>query len=107
ALRSLCRGGNLLEPVGGAWPVRNHVPIARTGKSSDQRSQARAGRGRGALLLTVACRDSGCLQRAVGWWLGHGRWRSFPPSLQKGGGLRPLLGVGSPKHLRVGHVSVV
>src|SRR5215468_3885986 len=28
ALRSLCRGGNLLEPVAGAWSVRSHVPIA-------------------------------------------------------------------------------
>jgi hypothetical protein len=29
--------------------------------------------------------------------------RAFRPSLQKGGGLRPLLGVGSRKHLRVGN----
>src|SRR5262249_8302837 len=89
------------------------------GKSSDQRSQARAGRGRGALLLTVAWQGNGSLQRAVGAaGLGHRRWRSMDRALGRAPwfGLpsvtskrrRPpaLLGVGSPKHLRVRHVSV-
>src|SRR5262245_58187380 len=113
ALRSLCRGRNLLEPFTGAWPVWNHVPVARTGKSSDQRSQARAGRRRGALLLSLALGGMAAAcnvrppatERRQGSALGPRRSRArtrpsvraLSPLLQTGDGLPPAGGSGQPK----------